>query len=105
MLRGTLVNRFGLSSEDVAIDVDESPASANGRRPLKIRVDLSDSLLEKLAPLLNPEVEGSSRSDAGLRQLVQAMGETARRLGPENGWPQRAVEIVVPRVNFSWNGG
>lgn len=105
MLRETCRRFIGLKPEDIVVASD-GPISASGANcgPLQITVELSSDLLKRLAPPLEPEKDGSHRSDSGLRRFVQAMGETARRIGPENGWPQRQVEVRVPLTDVSWKG-
>ncbi|MFA5128634.1 MAG: hypothetical protein WC445_01555 [Patescibacteria group bacterium] len=97
---------FGLKlkPEDITVMPDSSiPASQEHgiKDPLQITIGFSPDLLEHLAP---PFETREGRSDSALRRFVQTMGETARRIGPENGWPQRQVEVSVPLTDVSWRG-
>lgn len=100
MLRAACVN-FGLKSGEVMV-VPDGPISENGASgSLELLVELSPDLLHRFAPLIDPVI--GIRSDSELRRFVRAMGETAVRLGPENGWPPRQVTITGPG-GISWSG-
>jgi hypothetical protein len=95
MLLGELI-RFGFKVEPRNVFViPEGPISTDGgaKSPLQLKIELSDDLLGQL-----------TQSNSA-RRFVQAMGETVRRLGPENGWAQRRVQVTVPQADVSWNAG
>ncbi len=92
-----------LEPEDITVKPD-GPVAPNGvSGPLQLKVELSEDVLDEIAPRLEPKGT-STRSDTKLRRFVQALGETARRLGPENGWPERHVRVQETVVGISWNG-
>ncbi|MBI5071487.1 hypothetical protein HZB93_01135 [Candidatus Falkowbacteria bacterium] len=106
MLRGACCSsNLGLKPEDIKVEPD-GPVSMNGASgPLQLAIELSSDLLDQLAPPLDPKAKDTSdRSDSSLRRFVQKMGETARDLGPENGWPQRQVQVRTTLTDVSWSG-
>ncbi|MFA6386852.1 MAG: hypothetical protein WCW04_03755 [Candidatus Paceibacterota bacterium] len=105
MLRGECCKfDLGLSPDDITVEPDGSVAPNGASGTLELQINLSPDLLYKLAPPLDPKVKGSPRSDSALQRFVRAMGETARRLGPENGWPERHVQVMELSTLASWSG-
>jgi hypothetical protein len=104
MIRGAVGNfGFGLRPDDVAVKPHGSVAADGANGPLQIAVEFSNDVLDKIAPRLGAE-KASPRDDTNLRKFVQTMGETARRLGPENGWPERRVQVMELSTQASWSG-
>lgn len=102
MLRAACVN-FGLKPGEVMVFPDGQISNNGASGPLELTVCFSEDILDKLAPKIDPE-NSEERSDSALRRFVQAMGETAVRLGPENGWPPRHVRAKVSGSDVSWSG-
>ena len=99
--RACCSSNLGLEPRDITVKPD-GPVAPNGASgPLHLKVELSEDVLDKIAPRLEPKGT-SARNDARLRRFAQTVGETARRIGPENGWPPRDVEVRVPLANVSW---
>lgn len=97
-------NDLGLRPDDVDV-FPSGELSLNGAKcPLQLTVGFSADLLERLAPPLDPTTP-AERDDSALRRLAQEIGETARSLGPENGWAPRDVKvrIAIPQQpEVSW---
>ncbi len=92
---------LGLKDSDIGVGPDGPISSNGGVGALQLAIHFSDDIMNKLAPKIDPEKP--ERSDVNLRRFVQTLGETAVRLGPENGWPQRQVRVTAP-LGISWSG-
>lgn len=84
------IPELGLKDGEVRVEFSDKPILNGQRIPLKIEVKL-------------PSGNGAPEERVS-HQLARTLGETAKQLYPENGWPPRRVEIIVEGTSISWSG-
>lgn len=98
--KGTRVG-LGLGDDQIRVEPAVGERNSNSNGLLRIEALIPADVMEKLHPVAD--------DDTDLRRFVEDLGAAAKRLGPENAWPSRKIQMVVSLVTVtptevSWTG-